>query len=82
MQFVNFGNDQTFHCFHWLIGSGEVDIDALISKAMARVEFTEEFKEGIPTSWIARDILADLLEDKLSEWRDLTMSGVWVVDGG
>jgi hypothetical protein len=67
VQFFNFGNDQTYHFFQWVSRSGMIDPKELISKAMEQVEDDDWFKMGSDVSTVARDKLADLLEELLEE---------------
>jgi hypothetical protein len=62
MQFFNFGNGPTYHYFAWLQKNKE-DTAGLIRKAFDQVEKDDWFKMGECPSVVARDRLADLLEE-------------------
>jgi hypothetical protein len=66
-QWFDFGNTETYWFCRWVRESGEVDVPALIAKAFEAVEGDEWFKMGHDTSYIARDKLADRLEEMLNE---------------
>jgi len=77
MEFFNFGNDPTYHCFVWLTEGGTTDIPALVKKAFDLVEGDDWFKMGEDVSTVAQDKLAELLEDHVCE----TLGLVNLVDG-
>jgi hypothetical protein len=66
-QWFDFGNTETYWFCRWVRESGEVDVPALIAKAFEAVEGDEFFEMGVDTSYIARDKLADQLEEILDE---------------
>ena len=67
MQFFNFGSQETFHFFKWVTESGCLKTDELIAKAMQQVEGDEMFEMGVSVSDVARDKLAELLEEALDD---------------
>jgi hypothetical protein len=68
-QFLNFGNDETFHFFKWVSEGGQVDPKQLIRNAYkAAEENPDELTEGaLGLCHAVKDRLAELLEDVLEE---------------
>ena len=69
-QFINFGNDQTYHCFCWLRDSRAVDIDALVREAVTQIQGETWFDIGMDVSTVSRDKLAELIEDQVNQQLD------------
>jgi hypothetical protein len=68
MQFYNFGNEETYHCFVWLTESGTIDIGKLIAEAFDAVEGDQWYKMGCDVSTVARDKLSNILELEIQDY--------------
>ena len=70
MQFYNFGNDETFHFFQWVVHSGLVSSDDLIKQAYDQVEKNDWYERGMDISNLAHDELTKILDALLDKLAD------------
>lgn len=73
IEFFHFGNDETYHFFRWVTEGGWHDADALVTKAMERVDEESCPTAGADVSMIARSKLADMLGEIL----DAILEDLW-----
>jgi hypothetical protein len=67
VEFFNFGNDETFHFFRWVTDGGRVNPDELVVRALSHVEGDDWFAMGVDVSTVAKDKLADILNEIVDE---------------
>lgn len=68
MQFLNFGNNETFHFFSWVTGSGLINVTALIERAYKKAENPDDdYFPDEDICKIVRDHIADELESLIIE---------------
>jgi len=64
--FFNFGNQETFHFYKWIMESEQVNVNDLIAKAFTDAENDEWFKMGDDVCNAVRDALAAALEEMVA----------------
>ena len=67
VQFFNFQNQQTYHCFQWAVHSGLIDVDGLIARTFDNIgrPFCPEI--DLATAHLAKQELERLLLQELEQ---------------
>ncbi len=76
MQFFNFQNQETFHCFQWAVHSGLLDVNDLITKTFENIHrpFCPEI--DLATAHLAKEELERLLVLELRNKKRTGISGM------
>lgn len=72
VQFFNFQNQETYHCFHWVVHSGLVDVDGLIAKTFESIGRPYCTEIDLATAHLAKQelerALLQALEERKKKW--------------
>lgn len=67
MQFFNFQNPETYHCFQWAVHSGLLDVDGLIATTFDNIDRPFCPDMDLATAHLARQELERLLRQELEQ---------------
>jgi hypothetical protein len=67
VQFFNFQNPETYHCFQWAIHSGLLDVDGLIARTFDNMSRPYCSEIDLATAHLAKEELERLLLQELEQ---------------
>ena len=67
IRFFNFGNQQTYHFFQWVVHSKQVDYERLIARAFEQVAASAFMEMDLATAHLLKKQLEQLLRESLEK---------------